>query len=124
MKLHLQTGDEYLVRSYSDLEIQINNETYLNSLILRPNGVIGSWPPNHFDELAEEHFNQLAALSPELIVLGTGSSMRFPDPRLTKSITDQSIGLEIMDTYAACRTYNILAGEGRDVVAAFILETR
>ena len=65
---------------------------------------------------------QLAALEPEIVLLGTGSRLRFPHPRLTAALARARIGLEVMDVQAACRTYNILAGEGRHVLAALLLE--
>ncbi len=66
----------------------------------------------------------LAELKPEVVLLGTGTRLRFPHPRLTRALTDAGIGVEVMDTPAACRTFNILAAEGRKVLAAVILDRR
>jgi uncharacterized protein len=74
------------------------------------------------EELAAPHIERLAALAPEIVLLGTGERHRFPPARVLAQIYAQGIGIEIMDTYAACRTFNILAGEGRRVLAALIVE--
>ena len=74
--------------------------------------------PAGFDALVAEDFAAIAALAPEVALLGTGSALRFPHPRLTRALVDARIGLEVMDTAAACRTFNILAAEGRRVAAA------
>ena len=80
----------------------------------------GSLASVKFELLQESHFTQLAALGAEIILLGTGARLRFPHPSLTRSLIEARIGLEVMDNGAACRTYNILAGEGRKVVAAIL----
>jgi len=91
-------------------------------------GVTGSvatiacgWAPGGFDALTESDFAALAALKPEVALFGSGATMRFPHPRLTRALTEARIGLEVMDTPAACRTYNILAAEGRRVAAAILV---
>ena len=71
--------------------------------------------------LSESDFAALAALTPEVALFGSGATMRFPHPRLTRALTEARIGLEVMDTPAACRTYNILAAEGRRVAAAILI---
>ena len=75
-----------------------------------------------FDALAEVHFAVLAALKPEVVLLGTGSRLRFPSPRLTAALARAGIGLEVMDVQAACRTFNILAEEERRVAAALVFQ--
>ena len=79
-------------------------------------------PCDAFEQLRAEHFEQLVALAPELVIFGSGQRLRFPAPALMRSLIERRIGVETMDTAAACRTYNVLASEGRAVVAALLLE--
>jgi uncharacterized protein len=76
-----------------------------------------------FDALSERHFAALADLAPELVIFGTGARLRFPAPALLRPLIERGIGVETMDTAAACRTYNVLLGEGRAVVAALLFES-
>ena len=91
--------------------------------------VIGSgdekfdWNCERFEDLTEEHFTQLAASQPELVIFGSGMRLRFAPPAFMRALMQKRIGIETMDTLAACRTYNILAGEGRRVVAALLIES-
>jgi uncharacterized protein len=80
------------------------------------------WPCERFEELTQEHFNAVAELRPELVIFGSGARLRFLPPAFFRSLMAQRIGVETMDTLAACRTYNILAGEGRHVIAALLIE--
>lgn len=122
MKLHLTSaGDRNLIRRYGPDEIVVNEHTHHTSLIVTPDNIISDWPPRHIRDLAQDHVAAIVALSPELVILGSGPQLRFPSPPLVQSITLQGIGLEVMDTAAACRTFNILVGEGRMVAAALIL---
>jgi uncharacterized protein len=89
---------------------------------LSSDGAISEWPLKSFEELAATHFDQMVNLQPELILIGTGSRQRFPKPELLKTLISAKIGFEIMDSQAACRTYNILVGEGRRVLLALIVE--
>jgi len=92
------------------------------SVVLGSGGERFDWNCSHFDDLTAEHFALLAAAQPELVIFGSGTRLRFPPPAFLRTLMDQRIGLETMDTLAACRTYNILAGEGRRVLAALIIE--
>lgn len=80
-------------------------------------------PCTCFEELTPEHFAPLAALNAELLIFGSGVRNRFVPPAWLQPLIAQGIGVETMDTQAACRTYNILANEGRNVVVALVLET-
>jgi uncharacterized protein len=104
---------------YGDGFVLLNGERRDASLLVLPERVL-AWPPASFDALAEEHFAQIAQLRPEVVLLGTGSRLRFPHPRLTAPLANAGIGLEVMDAPAACRTYNILMAEERHVVAALL----
>ncbi len=83
-----------------------------------PEQPVESWDVASFDALTPEDFSRLRERAPELVLLGTGERQRFPRPHLTRPLTDAHIGCEAMDSRAACRTYNILMGEGRKVLAA------
>ena len=87
----------------------------------RRNRPIADWPPQTFSDLAAEHFEQIRQLAPEVVVLGTGSRLQFPRLADTRALIQANIGLEVMDTGAACRTYNILMQDGRRVVAALLM---
>jgi len=87
-----------------------------------PNGPALPWDPTRFEALAPVHFEPLVNATPELVLLGTGKKLRFGHPRLYAALTAKRIGVETMDLGAACRTFNILAAEGRRVAAALLLE--
>ena len=99
----------------------VNGVRYETSLIVMPDRIEEDWKVENFDSLAEDNMEALAALKPELVLLGTGDALRFPDPRLLVNLSHAGIGAEVMDTRAACRTYNILMEEGRNVAAALII---
>ena len=122
MKIQLETGvGRYLVRAYAPGKITIGETIYTSSLILTPQDVIADWSPRVFDELAATHFDALADLKPEMVILGTGARLRFPAPACLAPLARAGIGVEVMDTAAACRTYNILASDGRRVVGALLM---
>lgn len=125
MKLHLtDTTDINVVRSYHPGKVVIKDQTYESSMIITPQKIIPNWQPQEFDDFEPSHFVPIADLEPEIVVLGTGNTLRFPDPSLTACLTNLNIGVEVMDTAAACRTYNILAQENRHVVAALLMQHR
>ena len=86
-----------------------------------PDHIIENWQVQTFEQLSEEHFELLLPFQPEILLLGTGAELRFPSPLVTKKLIEVNTGVEIMDTNAACRTYNILMEEGRNVAAALLL---
>jgi uncharacterized protein len=106
---------------HGDGYVRIGDTDYRENLLVTPGQLINDWAPGGFDALSESDFTTLAALKPEVALFGTGTTMQFPHPRLTRALTDAGIGLEVMDTPAACRTYNILAAEGRRVAAAILI---
>lgn len=123
MKLHLANPSGInLVTALGDGFIEINRERRERSLILLPDALL-DWPVDSFDQLAREHLSLLAEHRPALVILGAGRRHRFPHPSLYRDLIEAGIGLEHMDTAAACRTYNILATEGRAVAAALIIES-
>ena len=123
MKLHLdRPGATNFITAFEPTCVQVNQTRHAASLIVLRDRVIEHWPARSLDDLDKAHFEALAMLGAEIVLLGPGSALRFPHPRLTAALMAARIGLEVMDTGAACRTYNILAGEGRNVAAALILE--
>jgi uncharacterized protein len=126
MKLHLTTGaGSNLITGYHIAEQQgwvaINKQRYTHSLIVLSNRIITDWQVTDFASLTAQHFEKIAELAPEVVLLGTGEKHQFIHPRLSHALTDAGIGVECMDTAAACRTYNILMAEGRHVAAALLL---
>lgn len=94
------------------------------SIVIGSRGEKFAWNCPRFERLTAEHFAQLASLKPELVIFGSGSHLQFPPPTYLQSLMAHRIGLETMDTLAACRTYNILAAEGRHVIAALLIEPK
>ena len=92
------------------------------SVVIGSRGEKLPWDCQRFEQLTAEHFALLAGMKPELVIFGSGARLRFPPPAFLRGLMERRIGLETMDTLAACRTYNILAGEGRHVVAALLIE--
>lgn len=95
---------------------------YEAGIAVMPDRIVESWNVSGVDKLTATDVEALIELKAELVLLGTGDSLRFPDMRLLATLAAAGIGLEVMDTKAACRTYNILSEEGRDVAAALIIE--
>ena len=110
------------ITGYGDGYVEINKTSYAHAVVLSSDGAISQWSAQTFDDLEVHHFSQLIDLKPELILIGTGKRQRFPKPELLKALISAKIGFEIMDSQAACRTYNILVGEGRQVLLALIVE--
>lgn len=94
---------------------------WTGSLVLPWQGEARSWDVAGFEALGEAHFEALAALGPELVIFGSGARLRFPRPAWLRPLIERRIGLETMDTAAACRTYNVLRSEDRAVVAALLI---
>lgn len=93
------------------------------SIVIGSSGEKFDWNCSHFEQLSADHFSRLAESRPELVIFGSGERLRFVKPALMRALIELRIGVETMDTLAACRTYNILAGEGRRVIAALLIET-
>lgn len=110
------------ITGYGDGYMEINQVPYAHAVLLCSDGAISEWSAKSFDALEADHFAQMIALKPELVLIGTGRQQRFLKPQLLKALIDAKIGFEIMDSQAACRTYNILAGKGRQVLLALIVE--
>lgn len=124
MKLHLtHASGVHLITGYGDGYVEVNARRHEASLVILPDRLIADWPVPDFDALTSRHLGALAEHRPEIVLLGTGRRHRFPSPVLLSDLIMHDIGLEVMDSRAACRTYNILVAEGRRVAAALIIET-
>ena len=124
MKLQPDKSTSLTINAYGPGWIEVNGQKFTHSLIVSslPGSVPAEWPVAQFEALASTDFDPLAASGAELVIFGSGQRLRFPQPAWLKALVERGIGLETMDTPAACRTYNILAGEGRKVVVALLLE--
>jgi uncharacterized protein len=124
MKLHLHTDTRLpLFTGYGSDHVLINGQRFETSLLLSARGIeIAPWVGLGFDALTAAHFEWLAQREMDILLLGTGTRLRFPHSSLTRSLTEARIGLEVMDIGALCRTYNILVAEGRNVGAAVLIE--
>ena len=103
--------------------VVVNGREHRQSVVVPWQGPVVDWSVASFDALTESHFKALADLKPELVIFGSGARIRFPKPALLRPLIDARIGIETMDTPAACRTYNVLLVEGRTVVAALLFES-
>ncbi|HEX7013255.1 MAG TPA: Mth938-like domain-containing protein [Steroidobacteraceae bacterium] len=109
-----------LVRSYSPGEIRIGEEVLHRSCLVRADEIVRSWRPQTIDELTLEDLEAVFALEPEIVIIGSGGRQQFPEAALMAAMLSRGIGCEVMDTGAACRTYNVLVSEQRKVVAALM----
>ena len=110
-----------LIRGYSDTELRIGEQRVHRSCLVTAERLITDWPPATFDELAPAHLESIFALSPELVLVGTGPRQRFASPEVRSEFARRRIGLEVMQLGAACRTFNVLVQEDRKVLAALFL---
>ena len=121
MKFHLSAAEGNVFTGHGAGFVRLGIVEYRDNLLVTPERIVTGWAEGGFDALTEAEFAALAALDPEVALLGTGATLRFPEPRITRPLIDAGIGLEVMDTPAACRTFNILAAEGRRVAAGILL---
>jgi len=110
----------YTIQAYTDNSVTVNGAIFSRSLVVMADRVIPDWRPDSFQSLSEADFSAFVEMRPDLVVLGTGQQQQFPDPRLYRALIEAGIGIEVMTTPAACRTYNILTSEGRRVISALL----
>lgn len=123
MKLHSSVTPGLLaITAYDASCIAVNGRRLTRSFLLTPRRLIEDWPPLSFDALTEADMAAVAALECPIVLFGTGLRQRFPAAALLRPLIERRVGVEVMDSHAACRTYNILMAEGRDVAAALIVE--
>ena len=122
MKLNeVRAGDRNLITGYGDGYVAINTQRYTGSVIVTPNRPVTVWEVREFAELEPSHVRALLELKPEIVLLGTGERQRFPPPEVARVFLGARVGFEAMDSRAACRTYNILMSEDREVLAALFV---
>ena len=112
----------YQIRAYKPGIIQVNEKILTQSIILSAHQLIEHWQPEIISELKSSHLAQAATLNPSILIIGTGSVLQFPPLEIYGNLINQGIGIEIMDTAAACRTFTALTSENRLVVAALLLK--
>jgi len=106
---------------YGEGYVEVNRQRHASSMVVGADRLITDWPAKSIEALTADHFAAVVAMGPEIVLLGTGARFAFPPPALLAPLRQAGIGVEVMDTRAACRTYNILLGEGRNVVAALVV---
>ncbi len=122
MNFEADTPAPHSVTAYGDGWIAIDGEKIARSIVLDARGDLADWPVASYQDLSEAAFALLADRRPELVVFGSGSTLRFPPAAWLRPLFGAGIGMETMDLHAACRTYNILAAEGRHVLLAALIE--
>jgi uncharacterized protein len=122
VKLHLDRFDtRYRISAYHGAQVTVNEETLTRSFILGADLLLRDWPPTAMGELRAEHLAALLGLQPELVILGSGQRQERPPLEALVPLIEAGIGVEVMDTGAACRTYSVLAAEGRRVALAVVI---
>ena len=125
MKISLESAaGRNLFTAYGDGYVDVNGTRHEVNVVVGAEAVTPGWFAGALEALGPEHLAPLVESRPEIVLLGTGAAFRFPHPSLLAPLYQAGIGVEVMDTRAACRTYNILLAEGRRVVAALIVEAR
>lgn len=115
-------GDHMFVRAVTADAIQVVDTWYSESLIISAQQVRSDWPPRRFDELDAQQLEAVLEFEPDVVLVGTGERQRFLSPELMMTLLGRGVGAEVMSTAAACRTFNVLVSEGRNVVAALLLD--
>jgi len=113
---------QQIIRKYDQHSVTINDHTYHSSLIVSSQQLITEWPPRSLAELTTQDLLTILRLKPEIIILGTGRTFKMPPPAQLAPLIERGFSVESMDTGAACRTFSALSAEGRQVVAALIIE--
>lgn len=111
-----------IIQAYDASGITVNEQLISSSFIIMPDQLITNWRPKNFSDLIKDDFDTIAKLEPEIIILGSGKKLYFPDMKLMQTIISKNIGFEVMDTHAACRCYSILLSEGRNIAAGLIID--
>lgn len=122
MQLNLEHPEhEFVLRAADDASARVNERQLHASFVLSPNRLVDDWPVRDVKAMTPQDLEQMLALDPEVILLGSGAAQKFPPAAVMAACLSRGVGLETMTNAAAARTFNILAGEGRRVVAAFVI---
>jgi uncharacterized protein len=122
MKFHLDApGGLNVIRGYGPGQLRVGEQVHSSSVILTATQIVAPWRPASAQDLAPGDLEPVLGLDVEVVLLGTGPRQHFPDPQVLRILYERRIGIEVMDTSAACRTFNVLVTEGRLVAAALIV---
>jgi uncharacterized protein len=123
MKLHHDAiNDRNVITAYADDHVMVNAQAHHGHVVVMPDRIERGWAAHGVDGLTAEEVAVLAGLGAEIVLIGTGRRQRFPAPAILRPLIEARIGMEIMDVAAACRTYNILVAENRNVAAALLFD--
>lgn len=122
MKIHPDATHSQSITAYGPGWVKVGGERIAGSVVISSNGVRFAWNCASFEDLTSGHFDQLACLDTEIVIFGSGNRLKFPPAHLSRALIDRQIGMETMDSQAACRTYSVLVAEGRKVTVALLLE--
>jgi uncharacterized protein len=120
VQFQLDNGAAHISSYRRGHSVTVNAQLYCASILLMPKH-LEAWPPQSLEDLRVEHFCRILELRPGCVIFGSGQRFQFPQAALLAPLTDANIGVEVMDTAAACRTYNVLMAEGRKVAAALLM---
>jgi len=115
-------GSELLFSDYDDHSVTVNEKKLIGSLIVFPDSLHENWAVSSVTELTIEHFDLVLQRRPDIVILGTGRRQQFPSVELRRQLAAIRLQLEIMNNAAACRTYNLLVSEDRDVAAGIVID--
>lgn len=115
------SAGSHIIQSYENNSIVVNNQCLTRSFLISNTSLNENWGVDDIEQMAHEHWHDIVKLKPEVILMGTGEKIIFPHPSSYAPAIEQGIGVEFMDTRAACRTYNILLAEDRFIIAGIIL---
>ena len=122
MKFQPDTADGVnAITRHEPSRLWVGSQLYAHSIVVPWKGEVQAWDATSPEALTPDHFQRLLALQPELVIFGSGARLKFVSPALYRALIEKRVGIETMDTAAACRTYNVLASEGRSVVAALLM---
>lgn len=119
--VHENPEFRYVLRGINEAGVLVNQQRLSQSFLVTPQQLLENWRPTSIADLRAEDFNEALALQPEVILLGTGERQQFPEASILAAVMGRGVGLEVMNSAAAARTFNVLAGEQRRVLAAFLL---
>ena len=123
MKIELSTNnnDKNKISSYSNGSFTVNSQIFSNSIVISESKLLSEWAVNTFNDIATHHIEEIISYKPEIIIIGTGKSLKLLPEKFNALALSKGIGMEVMDTGAACRSYNLLVDEGRNVIAGLLL---
>ncbi len=122
MKFQREASSEFAISGYTADSVSVGGVAFTQSLRVSHCAPAASWPVATFTEINADTVLSAVALRPEIVIIGTGRTLRFPPSAALAPLRDAQVGFEVMDTAAACRTYNVLLGEGRQVAALLLIE--